>query len=82
MEMTCQLGDLSQACGGGTNVASRDVRIVKALGRLDRFGYLRHQGGSRCEITTVIPPLSFHRIERLPAEARHILSAYQPVDPI
>ncbi len=77
-EITFQLGDLSQACGG-TNVASRDVRIVKALARLERFGYLKHRGGSRCGIITMIPPLSFHRIERLPAEARHFLSAYQPV---
>jgi hypothetical protein len=75
---SCDLGELSQICGGGTNVATRNARIIRALLRLEMFGYLRHDGNGRCEIRTQIPPLHPGRIARLPAELRHLLARYQP----
>lgn len=79
ISIVCDIGELSHACGGGTNIGRRDARIVKALTRLEMFGYLRHDGNGRCEVRTQIPPLSPPRIRRLPAELQHLLAQYQPI---
>lgn len=77
ISIVCDVGELSHACGGGTNIGRRDARIIKALTRLEMFGYLLHDGNGRCEIRTQIPPLSLTRIGRPPAELQHLLAKYQ-----
>jgi hypothetical protein len=77
LSIVCDVGELSHACGGGRNPLRRDSRVIKALARLERFGYLRHDGNGRCEVRTQIPPLAPGRIAKLPSELRYLLATYQ-----
>jgi hypothetical protein len=77
LSIVCDVGELSHTCGGGRNPLRRDSRIIKALTRLELFGYLRHDGNGRCDVRTQIPPLAPGRIAKLPAELRYLLANYQ-----
>jgi hypothetical protein len=61
------LRELGHACGIGHADKVRSTGLlVRTLGRLQQFSYLRQQVGypQVCEIRTQIPPLSSHRGRR------------------
>jgi hypothetical protein len=65
------LRDLGHACGmGRADVVRSTGQLVRTLGRLEQFGYIRSVPGQPqiVEVRTKIPPLSRSHVEHLPAD--------------
>jgi hypothetical protein len=65
------LRDLGHACGfGRADVVRSTGLLVRTLGRLERFGYIRQVPGQPriVEVRTKIPPLSRCHVDQLPAD--------------
>ena len=65
------LRDLGHACGmGRADVVRSTGQIVRTLGRLEQFGYIRPVPGQPhiVEVRTKIPPLSRSHVAHLPLD--------------